>query len=125
MAAAKLSRLQKQILLNLLQIIRRHENQSEDFPEIVLRRRVPLAALRTTDQPKSRADSAAYSRALRRLEARGLVLRINRSRGDPATGRIRGSAQEPPPRRSDCLVLTARGEEVARQLRGRQGRVRP
>ena len=79
-------------------------------------RRVPLCRLGTKGEPKSRADSAAYSRAVRRLEARGLVLRINRSRGDPTTGRIRGSAREPAPGRSDCLVLTESGEEVAHRL---------
>jgi hypothetical protein len=117
-AVAKLSRLQKQILLDLLQFIWHHEKQKQDFPEIVRYRRVPLRMLRTTDEPKSRADSAAYSRAVRRLEARGLVLRINRSRGDPATGRIRRSAREPAPGRSDCLVLTKSGEEVANRLQG-------
>jgi hypothetical protein len=109
----KLSRLQKQILLNMLQLIRQHEKDGGDFAEIVRYRRVPLLCLRGEDAPKPRADSAAFSRAVRRLEARGLVLRINRTRGDPATGRIRRSALEPAPRRSDCLVLTKTGEEVA------------
>jgi hypothetical protein len=116
MTVTKLSRLQKQILLALLRVIRRHEKRAADFPEIARWRRVPVSALRRTDEPKSRADSAAYSRAVRRLEARGLVLRINRCRGDPTTGRIRSSARQPAPARSDCLVLTKRGEEVAKQL---------
>jgi len=115
-AVTKLSRLQKQILLDLLRVIRRHEKRAEGFPEIARWRRVPVFALRRTAEPKSRADSAAYSRAVRRLEARGLVLRINRCRGDPTTGRIRSSARQPAPARSDCLVLTKRGEEVAKQL---------
>ena len=104
--------------VSLLQFIRHHEKQSQDFPEIVRYRRVPIRMLRTKGEPKSRADSAAYSRAVRRLEARGLVLRINRSRGDPATGRIRRSALEPAPERSDCLVLTKCGEGVANRLQG-------
>jgi hypothetical protein len=118
MSIAKLSRLQKGILLALLQVIRRHEKRAEEFLENARYRRVPVSVLRSSDAPKSRADSAAYSRAVRRLEARGLVLRINQTRGDPETGLIRGSAREPAPARSDSLVLTTSGEEAAKELAG-------
>jgi hypothetical protein len=111
----KLSRLQKQILLKILQIVRQPQEYGDDFSEIGRYRRVPVLYLREQRHPKSRGDSAAFSRAVRRLESRGLVLRINRARGD-ATGRIRKSASEPAPRRADCLVLTKLGEEVAKRL---------
>jgi hypothetical protein len=115
MVVQKLSRLQKQILLNLHRFIRKHEKHGDDSPEVVRYRRVPLTALRG-DEPKGRADSAAFSRAVRRLEARGLLLRINRRRGDLITCRIRRSAREPAPRRSDCLVLTKRGQKAAKWI---------
>jgi hypothetical protein len=116
MIAPKLSSLQKQILGNMLACIRSHERGGDDYGEIVQLRRVPWSLLRPQGQPKDRADSAAFSRAVRRLELRGLVLRLNRTRGDLSTGRIRSSTLEPAPRRSDCLLLTEAGEEVARAM---------
>jgi len=100
----------------MLRYIQQHERRGGDFPEVVRYRRVPLSCLRGQGASKRRADSAAFSRAVRRLEARGLVLRINRSRGVPPSGRIRQSALEPAPRRSDCLVLTSAGEQAATRL---------
>src|SRR5688500_8040526 len=41
------------------------------------------------------AERAAYSRALRRLEQRGLVLRQNETSGAPHTGSVRTHADQP------------------------------
>lgn len=61
------------------------------------------------------SDRAAFSRALKRLEVRGLIMRQNIIRGDPVTGRFRTSASDPHGRATH-VVLTDRGERVADAL---------
>lgn len=50
----------------------------------------------------------AVSRALRRLESRGFLVRSNHLRGQ-----IRSSASDPPPTRTTAIKLTPVGREVA------------
>jgi len=58
---------------------------------------------------------ASVSAALRRLEARGLLLRQNESGGSPRTGPARIHAAEPHSRTTSVL-LTEEGRRVAKQL---------
>jgi DNA-binding MarR family transcriptional regulator len=65
------------------------------------------------------ADSAAFSRLVRRLEARGLVLRNNARNGvasGPSQGRARRSLEEPIAR-ADHLLLTEMGRLVAETVK--------
>lgn len=72
------------------------------------------------------ADRAAFSRAIARLERRGLVIRSNSTSGLPAghprAGRVRVRIEEPAPRRTDHLILTPAGEEMAKRLTNKPGR---
>jgi DNA-binding MarR family transcriptional regulator len=70
--------------------------------------------LRGWFQDRTAADRAAFSRALRRLEQRGLVVRTNYSRGLPdGSGWARQRADQPAPVRSDHVILTDQGRAVA------------
>jgi hypothetical protein len=53
----------------------------------------------------------AVSRALRRLESRGLLVRSNHLRGQ-----IRSSASDPPPTRTTAIKLTPVGRDVAQLI---------
>jgi hypothetical protein len=117
-ADAKLSALQKDILLCLLPWAEWLRN-SPDCYAACRDHGAPLMRIR----PKgvSRADSAAFSRALRRLEARGLIIRTNSSSGSPEQqgwprGRVRLRMEEPAPKRTDHIILTPEGEAVAKRL---------
>src|SRR5262249_36943074 len=80
------------------------------------------------EEPKSPADRAAFSRSLRRLEQRGLIVRTNIRSGmpeeDPRVAEIRVTerrnirvrAGDPMVRRTDHIILTAAGMEVAKRL---------
>lgn len=61
------------------------------------------------------ARRASLSRALRRLERRGLVLRQNTTTGSPVTGAARKSPDEPHTR-TNCVALTAAGLELCERL---------
>ncbi len=65
-----------------------------------------------TSTPSSRA---AYSRSLKRLEERGLVLRQNQVSGNPYTQMARASKDEPH-NRTTHVQLTQLGEELAATL---------
>lgn len=63
----------------------------------------------------SPSKRASVSRALRRLEQRGLILRQNTTTGNPETGLARKSADEPHSR-TNCVALTPAGLELAGRL---------
>jgi hypothetical protein len=78
-------------------------------------RRLPGFGLLFRARGSGGADRAAYSRSLLRLECRGLVIRSNGTTGLP-TGGIRTRADQPAPRKTDHLILTPAGEELAKRL---------
>jgi hypothetical protein len=112
----KLSALQKDILLCLLPW---HEWMRENAGRLgrMALQGVPVAIIR--HKGVSRADSAAFSRALRRLETRGLVIRTNVRTGSPVGdeeyGPVRLQLDEPVPKRTDHIILTPAGEEIAKR----------
>ena len=65
-----------------------------------------------TNDPSRRA---AYSRMLKRLEARGLILRQNQVSGNPLNGEVRTSGTEPH-NRTTHVFLTDLGVQVASRL---------
>jgi len=70
---------------------------------------------------KTPAGRAAFSRALKRLERRGLALRANRTSGlpeGPRKGYVRETVDEPH-RRTDVVKLTPAGLETVNSHRGR------
>jgi hypothetical protein len=118
MPIAKLSRLQKDILRRLLawyEQLRAHPVRGSPVAVWGVR----LTDFRRRDR-KDASSRAAFSRALARLERRGLVLRINGTNGlpdgHPRRGSVRRSLDEPAPDRADHLLLTAEGEEAAKRL---------
>lgn len=64
----------------------------------------------------TRGDSAVWSRSLKRLEDRGLLLRINDISGSPDGPAVRQSKEDPPPRRTTRVKITPLGLEVAEIL---------
>jgi hypothetical protein len=128
---AKLSRLQKSILLWLLrqteelEVIASDDRGLDSLPVAVLandeQRRVIGARIalhwgvwwRIGDSTP--AERAAFSRALKRLEERGLVLRQNRVAGAPGSGGLRDSAAQLHIRTTN-VQLTDMGREVAKRL---------
>jgi DNA-binding MarR family transcriptional regulator len=118
-AAAKLSKAQRAILEDLLCYLQT-QPAGQWRPAPGCSPPIPLRELRGRRSRrgawgKTRADSAAYSRALRRLEARGLVLRTNVMSGRPDTGHVRTAADQPHGR-SDHVFLTDLGRQVAGQI---------
>jgi hypothetical protein len=80
-APAKLSRLQRRILAAMLRYVEwAEQHQGRDIRG---RHPIPVKWPRKDGHYKTRADSAAFSRALRRLETRALALRSNVSSGMP------------------------------------------
>jgi hypothetical protein len=61
------------------------------------------------------ARRASLSRALRRLERRGLILRQNTTTGNPETGAARKSPDEPHTR-TNGVALTVAGLELCERL---------
>jgi hypothetical protein len=111
----RLSALQKDILIRLL--TRVLGQRAAKVPPWISGPGIRLSHIR----PKgvARAKSAAFSRALARLERRGLVVRNNVATGiptGPLKGRQRVKAEEPPPRRTDHVILTPAGEDAAKRL---------
>jgi hypothetical protein len=118
-AAAKLSEDQRRILADLLAYYRRYEKPDGNGAKLVRIWGVPLKWLRGTKQYRTAADSAAFSRSIRRLEARGLVLRNNSNTGvlsGPSQRRARRSIEEPIAR-ADHLLLTDMGRQVAETVK--------
>jgi hypothetical protein len=117
---AKLSADQRRLLANLLRYYRHVEAHGSDRDRIYLRLHgVPMSWLRPrggSHPSRTRADTAAFSRAVRRLEARGLVLRVNSTTGQtagPRAGKVRRSADEPFTGRTDHILLTDAGRQAA------------
>jgi hypothetical protein len=110
--------LQKDILRCLLPYHQWMHSKDTNYPAAMLHQGVPIARIRR--KGVSRADSAAFSRALRRLETRGLVIRTNVQSGSPGDdeewGTIRLKMEEPAPKRADHIILTPAGEEIAQRL---------
>src|SRR5262245_14440457 len=106
-ATVRLSKPQRGILRNLL----RYVEHAEALPgalRVYGKETVPVK-WRRGGRPKGRADSAAFSRALRRLESRGLVVRTNVAGGMPSgprKGSIRQRLDEPHGTRTDHVFLT-------------------
>jgi hypothetical protein len=65
---------------------------------------------------KSRSRRASLSRALRRLEERGLILRQNSASGSPGIEGPRQSNADPHSRRSTEVQLLPAGMQLAREL---------
>jgi hypothetical protein len=121
--AAGLSAGQRETLAALLHYLRHAERQPAGLArDIALQDGAPMRWLRprgnlAVDDPRPRAESAAFSRAVARLERRGLVLRKNVSSGVPGTGKVRTSSDQPHTR-ADHLMLTEAGRKVAEWLDG-------
>lgn len=76
-----------------------------DFIDAAIKRRqVPLNAERWLGRPLTPADAASFSRALRTLEAKGLIVRVSDSRD-------RGAA-----RHTRNIRFTEAGERIAAEL---------
>lgn len=117
-AASGLSRLQRDILVMLF----------NDYTTTINRRRDTFlhgrtehwgVRLRPVRGQETRATQAARSRAVARLEARGLVLRQNEARGCPTTGCARTSVSDPKAARTTSVLLLPAGIELAQRLTAR------
>src|SRR5258707_3619688 len=97
MAETALSDYQRQVLLDLLRHEKRHEKGKEPWRSMWLRGRT---------RGLSRSESASRSRAIRRLEERGLVERYN----------YLTSAWGSEVGRTTDLLLTDEGRALARTL---------
>jgi hypothetical protein len=113
---SKLSQLQKRVLRDLLAWVE-HARGRENVASADMH--APVVWLRGRGS-KARADSAAFSRAVVRLERRGLLVRSSHTEGipqpHPRAGKVRMALDEPAPRRATHLILTPAGEEVAKRL---------
>jgi hypothetical protein len=80
---------------------------------------VPIRRLRDYGSDRGRSDSAACSRALKRLEQRGLIVRSNQTtglpKGHPRGGYVRMAVDEPHIR-TDMVLLTDAGRTEAERL---------
>src|SRR5262245_54062696 len=107
-----LSDVQKDVLRSVLHYIRHVEEHGSEWAKARIgdhALRVPLHWLRGYGYNRTPSDSAAFSRSLRRLEQRGLIVRTNVTTGIPAghplAGRVRHSTEEPHVR-TDTILLT-------------------
>jgi hypothetical protein len=122
-ASGKLSGGQRRILADLLVYYRNREEAGGNSAAQVRIWGVPLKWLRGTKRDRTAADSAAFSRSIRRLEARGLMLRNNSANGvlsGPSRCRARRSIDEPIAR-ADHLLLTDMGRQVAETVKIKRG----
>ena len=119
-----LSSLQVNVLQSMLHYYRHVEKHGSEWLKRMLREHVegvPVKWLRGYGQGRRRSDSSAFSRALRRLEQRGLIVRSNHSTGmpvpkdSPLHGLKRTSADQPH-RRADQIVLTEAGRTEAERV---------
>ncbi len=110
----RLSKLQLYILDRLLHSYRHIEaTGDEQLIQSVYNTGIRLEEILGAGQP-TRSQSASDSRALKRLEQRGLILRNSIVSGTPSReGRLRGSVQELPPRRTDAIILLPPGRSIA------------
>jgi hypothetical protein len=111
---AKLSRFQQAVLKWLLDA--REAGVSDRFFGV---RWSPGRDHRKAGQAWTAADRASWSRAVRRLELRGLVVRTNQSSGVPGDGPHKGQYRRvasEPHNRTTHLRLTALGIEAAKRL---------
>jgi hypothetical protein len=111
---------QQDLLCDLLEWYQHVEAKGNEFAKTDLSLRgLSIPWLRGTLKDWSRSESASFSRSLRRLEQRGLILRINVNQGipegHPQAGRIRTSIDQPCTR-ADHVLLTPLGRQVAGQL---------
>jgi hypothetical protein len=110
---ARLSPLQRDLLRRLLACEQALGPAGEDDPPPA----VPVKLVRS-EAKKTPADSAAYSRAVRRLTWRGLVIPCNLRHGvrrGPNIGKVRIDPADKHTR-ADHLLLTAAGRVIARSL---------
>ncbi len=122
---AKLSRLQKWLLSLLLELHENGDKRDAAFkvasPEMRgLHNQTAIWGVKW--QPtklfpaRTRAESVNVSRALARLEARGLVIRQSKMSGAPDTEKARTSHESLPPLRCDHVLLTQDGRETANKI---------
>ncbi len=109
-AVKKLSRVQKRMLLDLLTCTRQVELHGGETARNELRFWGVRWSVLRRNLEKSPAVCAAHSRALRRLERRGLVVRSNDNSGVPCTGKRAGQT------RTTRVRLTDLGRGVAESL---------
>ncbi len=110
--AARLSSRQRDILRRLLAASVCQPGENEPVPPCI-----SIKALRGPG-PKSAADSAAFSRAVRRLARRGLVIPCNLNHGvrsGPNTGKVRIDATDKNTRATH-LLLTPLGRAIASRI---------
>jgi hypothetical protein len=103
---AKLSGWQRQVLIDIAGDYEARSGRERGWG-------VPIG--RWPDGLGTAAQRAAYSRGLRRLEGRGLILRQNIVAGCPATSKMRNSGRESH-NRTTHIQLTGLGVEVAKRL---------
>lgn len=109
-----LSKLQREILRCLLANYRHVEEHGNDYCRLDLQR-VGIRLLQFRPQYTSPSERAAFSRSLKRMEERGLILRTNHMSGVPGCGRIR-TRREERHGRTDHVAFTAEGRELAERL---------
>ncbi len=114
--------MQKNVLRKVLHYIQHVEEHGNEYAKACLRGRtsgVPIRWLRGYGHDRRRSDSAAFSRALNRLEQRGLIVRTNTVTGlppgHPRAGYVRQAAEEPH-KRTNAIILTDAGREEAEYL---------
>ena len=114
-AIAKLSIQQKSILQHLWRLyLEDKQNQARPGFPAGCKTADTFGPVYRTKGPRS--DQASMSRALARLEARGLVLRQNICRGSPGRGEYRRTADDPKSVRTHNVSFTDLGKVVAKWL---------
>jgi DNA-binding MarR family transcriptional regulator len=116
-----LSDMQKDVLLEVHRRIRRDEESDSAFMKAMLYRLnaggVSIFQLRGMGRRRSRSNSAAFSRALKRLEQRGLIVRLSTPKGRTVGHVTRFSRMaEKDCGRTDIIVLTDAGRAEAERL---------
>lgn len=115
-AMCKMSWSQRSILCWILEVTEWREQNGNDHNK----RRLEFWGVHWQpsrgQQRWTRSDSAAVSRSLRRLEARGLVIRDNAISGSPSADGSRKSLDELPPKRACNVKLTELGRVVAKTV---------
>jgi hypothetical protein len=117
---ARLSRLRREILRCLL-LHRTRLLADENVFRLYERSGIPLRWFREDGYYKTRADSAAFSRALRRLEARGLVPRVNATSGCPDAGGYMRQSPDQAHTRTDHVLLTEAGIRAGETVNKNRG----
>lgn len=124
--AAKLSQMQKWLLTLLLDDHEHGEKSDLAFKAARPEMRAchnATAIWGVSWQPKKRfpeltqVQSVNISRALARLEARGMLIRQSRQSGTPDSHSARHTHESTPPTRCDHVLLTALGRETANKIK--------